>query len=316
MGRTSREHLFGNLSADSAHEIKKTDRRDGKDEKHAATRILREVEGDPRSPLVYDFDEAVYFDHAISKSEPFLQTSEDGAKQKMRHSWFRLEFKAKESHKAIRSGDFLIWAEHPYANGWVNAARFKRPRKESRAARRDTNELEFANGQEFATWFEYLDYDWWETGKYLTAGFSGLSHPWMPRDELRNYHETLADVLGVCGEFPDAGDGVAFFAACERELLEAEEIRKMMRLCENGTYQFWREGPVDEVLARKTCEDGNYVLPLAIRQAMAGPATSNASCRGRRVTYQVEHVFKYHLNNIYRAYQRREGRETGLDGLE
>jgi len=212
------------------------------------------------------------------------------------HGWWRLEVQAPAKPAVIQRGHALVVAEHPYSNGWVQAAPFKRALRRERL---DLGNRPFSSPQELITWIEALLYDFWEKGNFLTAGISAPERPSKPQAAVRNLHEQAALVFGICDDFGDA----------VKALMGTEEVDKLLKDTRKGTLRFWpswvdlAEPPAraDELLYDLLIPEAWELMQLAVCQALAGPDEDSAPWIRQPVTAKVNHIYREHLYNRYRT---------------
>ena len=180
--------------------------------------------------------------------------------------------------QAIRNGDQLVLAEHPYGNGWVHHAPFKRGSKKGALDRPDNVIPNFSSNDEAIIWVEQQKYDLWEKGNDLIAGISKPEKPSSPSGTYRNVQKNALFVFGVCTDFHDF----------EKRLWNCQTVSQLLHETKIGTIRFWppkarfKNGEVPR-LTDEVRDDANVFMSLAIRQALAGPHKDSEKWYGQPV---------------------------------
>jgi hypothetical protein len=211
------------------------------------------------------------------------------------HSWYRLELRAKQDVGTVQSGTYLALAEHPYSNGWTQRTTFKPPCKKGAGARPDPSAQSFTDTRDLIQWVESFPFDYWEKGRFLTAGVSEPSLPQEDADRLRSWKVGAVIALGVCADFE----------AFEAQLIGSADARHLLEQTAANRIVFWKQGvgPVklfDEVIA-----ESSALLLLATRQALAGLRDDPGRWCGRPVTDRMREIYCEHLNRLNRRVKRR-----------
>ncbi|MBI4881456.1 MAG: hypothetical protein HY812_17605 [Planctomycetes bacterium] len=224
--------------------------------------------------------------------------------------WWRLEVRVRRARGAepgldgARPGEDVVVAEWPWSQEWVHAARLRRANKDGRAI--DGAWASLSDAELIRRLDKDLAYDHFETnGDYLTAAISepdqplGLSHP---RDE----HERTCEVFGLCPGFD----------ACVRALLETPAVADLLSLTAKGTLDAVpadaRQHGVESRLPQEARDEGNSLMLLSIRQALAGPADGDDhASQGRLVTDLVGQIYRGHVWNLAKRIAARDGKASG-----
>jgi len=212
---------------------------------------------------------------------------EDGASRSVR--WWRLEAKLASGGKAAKPGHHVVVAEHPYANGWVQVATLKRASKGNPGERAFALEKKLEAVGEPGRALDELDFDYWETGNYLTAGISSPTLPFSELDDTRNAQKNGLFVFGLCENFE----------VVEKAILLQPEIGQLILATERGTIKFWSpDAKLNAIpqLRDEVKEDRWSLMCLSIRQSLAGPHKDGGAWVGRPVAAKVDQIYRGHLN--------------------
>ena len=220
---------------------------------------------------------------------------------------FRLEAKAHEKADGPRAGDRLIVSEAPYGNGWTTTARFRRGLRRARVDRARVQALTLEEAQrELAA----QPHDPWETGAYVTAGIEPPGEAQLG-GPLRSYGRAACWVFGVC-EDVDA-HAAALIASFRAQRLLDDTMRGRLRIVRPSASR----APVVVPVHASVRDDAHELLLLSIRQALAGPAYDDATEQdawtGRPVLDLVERLYRDHLHNRTRTWERRERRKVSYE---
>lgn len=216
--------------------------------------------------------------------------------QGQRARWTRLEFKTDSRNSPIKPGEYLVVAEHPYANGWVQTVPFKRPSKKGPDERPDQTVATYPSQSEFIAWVEAQTHDYWETGNYLTAGISEPDIALLGGKQPRNNFLSLIYAYGLCANPKE-----------HAELLYASpEAQQLLQMTWDNTIRFWfpraKLGSRPK-LKEETISAAEELLWLSIHQALAGPHEESENWAGRPVMDKVDDIYRGHLSNMNRAKQ-------------
>jgi hypothetical protein len=211
-----------------------------------------------------------------------------GDGNRTQHGFQRFEIKSK---RGATVNDWLVLSESPYANGWFTQAQFKRGSQRSAEERMQLHSLTPEEAQEEIV---AKKTDPWETSSsVLTAA----PRPMQPVGLYDHPHRAQNDpvwVFGMC-EDPDA---------IAQHLSASEAAAALVRTVERGGV---RLGPAQKRLHRRTIEEANALMFLAIRQALAGPAEVS-SLIDQPVMSLVRYIFEDHLYNHTRRCDREDGK--------
>ena len=206
--------------------------------------------------------------------------------------WFRVEIQAPAGKGAeITAGMEAVWARD-HGTGWFAALRFKGANHKSKVERVDPLREPCATGEEAIQRLEALSWDYWESGKFVTAGIS--IPPESCLDVERNYTRGQW-LFGVCESVEQS------VAALRLD----PEVRKLQRLTDNRSLQFWPRSAgitVPEVYCRfhdELAEHATLLLELALKQALAGPE-DGVEWQGRPVAELVAMIYKNHMYRVNR----------------
>lgn len=222
------------------------------------------------------------------------------------YRWWRLEAKVAAHTAEIQPGDQLIVAEHPYSRGWVRRVPFKNASKKGGFDRTNFANKRLESMREAIRAAENASHDYWEKGNYLTAGISDPELPFNGPDAVRNVQRHALLIFGLCA---DAN-------RIERELVESEEVRTLLRATENNTLRFWaphaklrtRPKLFEEVKAESAA-----LMILSIRQALAGPHRDSRDWIDIPVIKKIDQIYRGHLNRSNRVLAKEYGRVSVYD---
>jgi hypothetical protein len=236
-------------------------------------------------PLLFQAEIDVDF-RAVEREWRYRETGSPA--ERTRGTW-RFEFAVKRGGP-IKPGHFLVVAQEPYANRWLENRPFHqfshKPEEERGLPVVPADELG-PDGDPLAWLDRNVKYDPWETGTRLVAGIS-RPHGY-GRDDSRN---SAGDFfMGACPDF----DGIA------RELLESDYIKTLLRLTENDTIVYAPLAPRRIPLHREVKDAAGALMWVSVRQALAGPRRGCAEWVGRPVEKWVDLVYQDHLNECNKA---------------
>ena len=205
-------------------------------------------------------------------------------------SWIRMEVRVANVRRAARSG-FDVVLGRPPAMMWVMSTPLKNPNHKGSIGNQLRSRT-FSDENEMKKWIEGRATDCWETGKCLTAGFS------IPPDSFssvkRNYTRGPW-YFGLCSDFEQA----------VRELTTDHRVAELLKRTERGVLDFWpkrTQVPVPDVykkLRSEVKQEANSLILISIRQALAGPQSSNAWI-GRSVLDLADRYYRNYLYNMNR----------------
>lgn len=201
---------------------------------------------------------------------------------------------AKEA-EPLKPGHFIVVAQEPYSNQWLQYAKLLRYSKKSE---RPTPELpaDLPPDTDPVDWVERdLRVDPWETSDRYVAGISFPNGFWTA--EPRN---TAGDLIfGVC---PDRDRVI-------EKLLRSHRIKDLLRATECNAIKFVFPDVGDAPpLDPEVIDEAPALMDNAIQQALAGPAKLDG-WKGREVAEWVGMIFRDHLNNRNRWFYRQRKRE-------
>jgi len=248
----------------------------------------------PGEPLRFEAEIDIGF-RAVEREWRYKETG--GTAEKTRGTW-RFEF-AVERGGPVKPGHFLVVAQEPYSNQWLENAPFHqfshRPEEERGLPMVPADKLG-ADGDPRAWLDRNVKYDPWETGTRLVAGIS-YPHGYA-RDDPRNSADDF--FLGACPDF----DGIA------AELMESDHIKTLLRLTENDTIVYAPLAPRRIPLHQDVKEAARQLMWISVRQALAGPRERCAEWVGEPVEKWVALVYQDHLNGCNKAAWSRQESET------
>ena len=205
--------------------------------------------------------------------------------------WFRIEVQVPSPSKVVRPGMHLALARERAA-GWAVSSAFKRHNNYGTGDLVRRLAAPAATPGDMIDRLESLEYDFWEKGHYLTAGISVPPKPMF--EDARNYSRGLW-VLGVCDDYSE----------CWNTLLNSELVQQLLTWTDDGSLEFWpthTEIPDRyKKLHPMAQSDGNWLMQVAIRQAIAGPDKECSAWIGKPVAEFVEQVYKGHIYNRNRG---------------
>jgi hypothetical protein len=245
-------------------------------------------------PIVYEGETPIN----VRLMERLWRFRYKGDATELTSSRWRLEIVvASNANGPLQPGHMLVVAQRPYANGWMQGAKFK---KYSKKGERLAGELPAALEEDTdpVDWLERnIELDPWEQDKRYVSGISFPNGYWAinPRNEAGDF------LFGAC---PDRDVLTA-------ELLASSEIKKMLSLTERNKIVFAFPGNTPH-LEPETIDERFTLMGLAIQQALAGPA-SLTDWTGHLVADFVTMRYRDHLNNFNRVVMRRRGRELPKD---
>lgn len=206
------------------------------------------------------------------------------------HHWLRFEIMIERTKQfAAQRYDVLI-AEHPYAMRRVHHAPFKAGMVRGRPAPEET----FASLGEAIQWIDRLDQDYFYTGKDLIAAIS-QPQAMLDSGNARNLPKNALFVFGICENLP----------RCEALLYQTTLVQRLLKQTEDRTIKFAPSGnyQIQPQLPEELASEGNALIFMAIRQALAGPHKDGDEWIGKPVTDKINHIYRDHLYNEWRRYQ-------------
>lgn len=223
----------------------------------------------------------------------WVEVPRDAERDETNFRWVRMTYSHLPSRQdgphAIRQGDQLSVTEWPYGNGWVTVAKFKAG---SHHARRLPAEAS-ADETTLIKAVESLPYDYWETGRYITAGISRPQSPDTRTLNLRVFKVDRLFLLGVCADVQTAVE----------ELLKLDKVRFEIASAEKG----YCDRLAPQLLHPQTRQETNSLAWLSLRQALAGPPDNDHIKDGDPVTQLFKFILEDHLYNDHRRRTRHNG---------
>jgi len=210
--------------------------------------------------------------------------------------WFRVELQAAAGKGAqISAGMEAVWSRDPGA-AWFAAMRFRGSSHRTELERGDPLREPCGSAEEAISRLESLPWDYWETGKFVTAG---ISIPPDSKLEVERNYSRGEWLFGVCQSVEQA------VAALRLD----PEVEQLQRLTANRTLQFW-PGTMDipaiyRSFHDEVAEHGTLLLELALRQALAGPHDGE-QWHGRPVADLVAEIYKDHIYRVNRQLVNRD----------
>jgi hypothetical protein len=217
--------------------------------------------------------------------------------------WWRVELQAvADGENGAAAGMDVVLARPPGAY-WFASASFKVANKKGDEARDAFLDCLYESPEEVLQQIEKLPFDFWETGKRLTAG---LSIPSAPAAEVGKSYSRGQWLLGLCENIAQAVD-----------VLSADPwIVQLQSLAQEQRLQFWpMQLELPENYRRyhpELSEEIPFLLTLALNQSLAGPEQDDLRWPGRPVAELAGEIFKDHL---YRWNRRLVDGDDSLDGL-
>lgn len=210
-----------------------------------------------------------------------------------RFQWWRLEAKVALPPEAdwVSAGDSLIVSEHPYSTNWTQFALFKRSTHDRRSINQMLTATVFPALEDIVKQIDTFDSDFWETGKYLTAGISIPEAPYIPEQHARRTNKQSVLVFGHAGQTDTIIEAV----------LQEPDVVRILGQTNRGTVKLptkfaGLEG--SEIrLYDELREEGLSLMYQAIRQALAGPHKDSEAWVGRAVSEKAIHIYLGHLHN-------------------
>lgn len=165
---------------------------------------------------------------------------------------------------------------------WVQRALFKNPNNDGDDSLLELDEP-VEDFKEILDRIDRLNVDPWETGKYLTSGI--FVPPRLFDDDVRNYSRGEW-YLSACNEFDRFVE----------LLLECDRSKELRRLTDNGTLAIGNAKADSEKkkLHPNTIPEGNSLLHLSIRQALAG-VDRDENDSSDIVMDRVEKLYRNHM---------------------
>ncbi len=198
-------------------------------------------------------------------------------------TWFRLECKV-ERDKGINTNDTLV-VSTPHADGWFKTCLFKGSNHKGRGKRVDLLTEPRSCDELVKQTLDELTYDYWETGKALTAGF------------FRPGKSSLAGIR-VCSDDFFLFGVVKNFTDCTTQLLTNSRVLQLLEETREGTIRYAHPKAGKPALKEETRDLRNALMYAAISQSLAGTADRSAkSYLGKPVVSQVEKIYCQLLNN-------------------
>jgi hypothetical protein len=245
-------------------------------------------------PLCFEAEIDVNF-RAVEREWRYEESG--GTAERSERTW-RFEFAVKKGGP-IKPGHFLVVAQEPYANRWLEHTPFHqfshRPEEERGLPVVRADEL--GPDRDPLAWLDgSVKYDPWETGTRLVAG---ISHPHGyggndPRNAAGDFF------LGACPDF----DGIA------KELMESDKVRDLLRLTEIDKIAYSRFAPQRIPLHADVKEAARELMWISVRQTLAGPRERCREWVGEPVSNWLDLVYQDHLNECNKAAWSREESET------
>jgi hypothetical protein len=206
------------------------------------------------------------------------------------HHWLRFEIMIERSKGFSGQRYDVLIAEHPYAMKRVHHAPFKTGMIRGRPAPEDI----FASLGAAIQWVDALDQDYFYTGKDLIAAIS-QPQAMLDSGNARNLPKNALFVFGVCVDLP----------RCEALLYQTPIVQRLLKQTEDRTIRFAPSGSysIQPQLPEELSSEGNALIFMAIRQALAGPHKDSEAWIGKPVTDKINHIYRDHLYNEWRRYQ-------------
>ncbi|MCY2962906.1 MAG: hypothetical protein NT069_04510 [Planctomycetota bacterium] len=247
---------------------------------------LTRVGPDAHGELVYLKNIRAHFGDP-PRSVRYLLAGESGAAARgAQHRWTRLECKVPIG-AGVTTKDTLVLATFPRSREWVFRQRFK-DRKHKPLTVDPTRQPQ-PSVESMLKALDGLSNDYWETGKYLTAG---MSYPPEPLGSgTTGSGLKRKTLLGVCDDF----DGYY------QLLLEHDAVKRLLERTADGTIRFWfSKTKAKSKLPRlkpSTQDQADSLMASAVWQALAGPARKDpGTYLGTPVVKWVDRIYRDHLN--------------------
>lgn len=192
-----------------------------------------------------------------------------------------------------------------YSLGWCHFERFKPARAESRT-NFDITQAEGGGLDRALAYVAHLECDYWETGHFRTAGFTGIDArlAWYGQQENR---QDILHVLGICANAKE----------CQQRLMEHPKIQQLLEATRNKTIRIGLPGELI-VVNDEVVEQMWELMNLAIRQALAGPHKDSERWIEEQwpVSEKVDRIYRDLLNARNRVIAGRRKREVGGEWLK
>ena len=199
-------------------------------------------------------------------------------------TWFRLECKV-DRDKGINTNDTLVVSRFPHADGWFKTCLFKGSNNKGRGKRVDPLAEPRSGEESVKQTLDELTFDYWETGKALTAGFFRPGKPSLAG--IRGYSDDFF-LFGVVKDVTD----------CTTQLLTNSRVLELLEETANGTIPYAHPKAGKPKLKKETQDLRNALMYVAISQSLAGTEDRSAkSYLGKPVVSQVEKIYCHLLNN-------------------
>jgi hypothetical protein len=265
----------------------------------------RRVLWDSAGNLVFGEEAPIFYGH------PERSWSEIETNGRIWPDFHRFEVKAKSPREgAIRPGDEIVIAHHPYFLTRVVSAEFKRS---CHGGTYDRPAVDALTADDALVSLRKLTEDPWESGSYLTA--APETPVARPLDTFEAHGIPNAEwdyIFGVCESFERA----------ERSLRDDKRGHELIERVRSGRIRFKRPERASTGWVTTEFQPSDYALDsasdvlisVAIPQALAGPVHEDDDVK--EVWTLVERLFFNHLNTLTKHSGRREsGREVHFDEL-
>src|SRR5579875_1157698 len=210
------------------------------------------------------------------------------AREQIAKRW-RLELSVgAKKRNTLKPGHDIVIAQKPYGNQWLQFVKLKKySKKEQPVPKLPADVPKDADPVE---WLEsHLEFDPWEQGKRYVAGISFPNGFWNP-----DFRNTSGDfVFGCC---PDKETAI-------KALLRSRPIKALLEMTRKNRIIFSHEGK-NTRLFPEVIEEAEFLMAIAIQQALAGP-DSVRNWKGKPVSDYVSEIYRSHLNNLNRIWDRR-----------
>lgn len=243
----------------------------------------------PVMSIAESCSQIVYSEENLVRVATVWRIAED---RKQRFRWWRLEAKVAlpPENDWVSADDTLIVTEHPYSTNWTQFAPFKRSTHNRSRISDPLRNAAYASRDDIVRHIEDLETDFWETGKYLTAGISVPEAPFIPEDTGRSGGKQSVLVFG---------HATSANAVIEKVLTEPK-VQKVLRQTQTGQVRLPARAGLaasDIRLYDELREEGHSLMYHAIRQALAGPHKDSGDWLGRAVSDKAIHIYLGHLHN-------------------
>lgn len=214
------------------------------------------------------------------------------------HRVNRLEIKVARAQPQVKARDWILVSELPYSSCVVAQAMLKPIYKGANDNKPlpDPENLEYT--ENIVQWLDGLRFDYWETDRFLTAGFANLDPPPDFIEQVRTPKKDTGVSIGLCHDY----QGIL------ETLLSSDDCANIRDSTLAGKRRWWKSGAPYVELRDEVRVNIEAILDLSVRQAMAGPHSPAVGARllGTPVLKEAGKIFDDHVNRLNRQVAKRE----------